>query len=129
MDNIIEIFWGAPTTSYIANLCMHIKTEGVHKSRFTVSPFDFEVYDVGGTRAGRKKWIHCIGEQPDHIIHVVDLNGYCQNLAEDLDAVSPAPRDESSLAKTRRIKCWSHSMSLKALSIMILRRAFPSFYY
>lgn len=92
MDNLVDIFWGTPTHSYIANLCMHIKTNGIYKSSVTISPFEFEVYDVGGTRSCRQKWMYCMGEKPDYLIYVVDLNGYCQNLAEDLDTVScPEP--------------------------------------
>ncbi|KAI4174176.1 MAG: hypothetical protein LQ343_002511 [Gyalolechia ehrenbergii] len=87
MDNLVDIFWGTPTHSYIANLCMHIKTNGIYKSSVTISPFEFEVYDVGGTRSCRQKWMYCMGEKPDYLIYVVDLNGYCQNLAEDLDTI------------------------------------------
>ncbi|KAL8932103.1 MAG: hypothetical protein Q9211_006528 [Gyalolechia sp. 1 TL-2023] len=86
MDNLVDIFWGIPAHSYIANLCMHIKTSGIYKSSIAMSLFNFEVYDVGGiTRSCRHKWMHCMREQPDYLIYVVDLNGYCQQLAEDVD--------------------------------------------
>ena len=88
MDNVTDVLSGLPTTAHIANLCTHIKTSGLHNSKIAISPFSFEVLDVGGTRSERKKWVHCLGERPDFMIYVVDLNGYCQNLAEDLDAVS-----------------------------------------
>ncbi|KAL8834225.1 MAG: hypothetical protein Q9170_003856 [Blastenia crenularia] len=86
MDNSSKVFVDAATNASTAHLCSHIKTQGVYKTRIAISPFDFELYDVGGTRSARKKWMHCMGEKPDHMIYVVDLNGYCQNLAEDLEA-------------------------------------------
>lgn len=96
MDNLFDIFRRAPSESQLAYLIAHIMTNGVYKSNVTVDPFDFKVYDVGGTRAGRKKWGHCLGENLDFIIHVVDLNGYCQHLQEDHDTVSQAFREQNS---------------------------------
>ncbi|KAL8723569.1 MAG: hypothetical protein Q9181_007262 [Wetmoreana brouardii] len=85
MDNLLRIFRHNNPKFYDASLSAHIKTNGVYKSTVSIDPFDFEVFDVSGTRAGRKKWVHCL-EGVEYVIFVADLNGYCQRLAEDPDA-------------------------------------------
>jgi hypothetical protein len=42
----------------------------------------FEMYDVGGQRTERKKWIHCF-EGVDAIIFVAAISEYYQKLFED----------------------------------------------
>lgn len=86
MANLSSIFHEDDPQSYIGNLCVYIKTNGLYKSMVTVGPFDFEMYDVSGARTGRKKWNYCM-EGLDYIIYVADLNGYCRYLQEDIDAV------------------------------------------
>ncbi|KAL8957335.1 MAG: hypothetical protein Q9183_006088, partial [Haloplaca sp. 2 TL-2023] len=86
MKNLSAIFYDDDDEHpYIGSLCVYIKTLGVYKSTLTAGPFDFEVYDVGGSRAGQKKWIHCMANL-DSLVWVVDLNGYCRYLQEDIDA-------------------------------------------
>ncbi|KAL8702553.1 MAG: hypothetical protein Q9201_004270 [Fulgogasparrea decipioides] len=85
MDKLFSIFRHNNPKFYDASLSTHIKTNGVYKSTVSIEPFDFEVFDVSGTRAGRRKWVHCL-ERVQYVIFVVDLNGYCQRLEEDLDA-------------------------------------------
>ena len=45
------------------------------------------MFDVGGQRSERKKWIHCF-ENVTSIIFCVALSGYCQQLVEDPTQVS-----------------------------------------
>lgn len=45
-------------------------------------PFPFRMFDVGGQRSERKKWIHCF-EGVTAIIFCVALSGYDLVLAED----------------------------------------------
>lgn len=88
MDNLSEILRREPSLSCIANLCVHIRTTGLYKSRVQAKPFEFEIHDVSGSRSGRKLWSYCLSEKLDYIIYVVDLNGYCRKLHEDHDAAS-----------------------------------------
>ncbi|KAI4090698.1 MAG: hypothetical protein LQ344_004602 [Seirophora lacunosa] len=88
MDNLGEILRREPSLSCIANLCVHIRTTGLYKSRVQAKPFEFEIHDVSGSRSGRKLWSYCLSEKLDYIMYVVDLNGYCRNLHEDHDAAS-----------------------------------------
>jgi guanine nucleotide-binding protein subunit alpha len=45
------------------------------------------MFDVGGQRSERKKWIHCF-DNVTAILFVVAISGYDQSLAEDRDSVS-----------------------------------------
>jgi guanine nucleotide-binding protein G(i) subunit alpha len=36
-----------------------VKTTGLTEERFSVGPLNYVVFDVGGQRSERKKWIHC----------------------------------------------------------------------
>ncbi|KAI4244205.1 MAG: hypothetical protein LQ352_006896, partial [Teloschistes flavicans] len=85
MQNLSKIFVRKSSQSFIACLYAHIETIGVYKCTLDLGPFDLEICDVGGARAMRKKLIHCMKDL-DYAIYVADLNGYCQNLQEDLDA-------------------------------------------
>lgn len=45
------------------------------------------MFDVGGQRSERKKWIHCF-ENVNALLFLVAISGYDQCLAEDKDGVS-----------------------------------------
>lgn len=45
------------------------------------------MFDVGGQRSERKKWIHCF-EGVNALLFLVAISGYDQCLAEDKDGVS-----------------------------------------
>lgn len=49
------------------------------------------MFDVGGQRSERKKWIHCF-ENVNCLLFLVAISGYDQCLVEDKDGVS-ASRD------------------------------------
>lgn len=54
--------------------------------------FDFfRMFDVGGQRSERKKWIHCF-EGVTCIIFCAALSAYDMVLVEDEEVVSPAAR-------------------------------------
>jgi len=59
-----------------------IRTTGIVEHRVTIGPNDFRMYDVGGQRNARKKWVHCF-ENVTSIIFVAALSGYDQLLYED----------------------------------------------
>jgi len=52
-----------------------------------MSPFFFRLFDVGGQRSERKKWIHCF-EDVTAIIFCVAMSEYDQVLHEDETTVS-----------------------------------------
>lgn len=59
-----------------------VKTTGIVETHFTCKGLHFKMFDVGGQRSERKKWIHCF-EGVTAIIFCVALSGYDLVLAED----------------------------------------------
>ncbi|KAG1686112.1 Guanine nucleotide-binding protein G(i) subunit alpha [Nymphon striatum] len=59
-----------------------VKTTGIVETHFTFKDLHFKMFDVGGQRSERKKWIHCF-EGVTAIIFCVALSGYDLVLAED----------------------------------------------
>jgi len=72
--------------SYVPNeqdvLRTRVKTTGIVETRFTLRGFHFEIFDIGGQRSERKKWIHCF-EGVTAIIFIVALSEYDLSLIED----------------------------------------------
>ncbi|KAG8142607.1 hypothetical protein E2320_005819 [Naja naja] len=73
-------------TSYIPTqqdvLRTRVKTTGIVETHFTFKDLHFKMFDVGGQRSERKKWIHCF-EGVTAIIFCVALSDYDLVLAED----------------------------------------------
>jgi guanine nucleotide-binding protein G(i) subunit alpha len=59
-----------------------VKTTGIVETHFEYKGLMFKMFDVGGQRSERKKWIHCF-EGVTAIIFCVALSGYDLVLAED----------------------------------------------
>ncbi|KJE92259.1 guanine nucleotide-binding protein G(I) alpha subunit [Capsaspora owczarzaki ATCC 30864] len=59
-----------------------VKTTGIVESHFDYRGLLFKLFDVGGQRSERKKWIHCF-ENVTAIIFCVALSAFDQVLAED----------------------------------------------
>ncbi|XP_031425603.1 guanine nucleotide binding protein (G protein), alpha activating activity polypeptide O, b [Clupea harengus] len=59
-----------------------VKTTGIVETHFTFKNLNFRLFDVGGQRSERKKWIHCF-EDVTAIIFCVAMSGYDQMLHED----------------------------------------------
>ncbi|KAL1919262.1 uncharacterized protein VTP21DRAFT_1954 [Calcarisporiella thermophila] len=59
-----------------------VKTTGITEATFHVGDITYRVFDVGGQRSERKKWIHCF-ENVTAIIFLVAISEYDQNLRED----------------------------------------------
>lgn len=59
-----------------------VKTTGIVETQFSFKGLHFKMFDVGGQRSERKKWIHCF-EGVTAIIFCVALSGYDLVLAED----------------------------------------------
>lgn len=59
-----------------------IKTTGITETEFNIDSTKFKVYDAGGQRSERKKWIHCF-EGITAVLFVLALSEYDQVLFED----------------------------------------------
>lgn len=59
-----------------------VKTTGIVETHFSFKNLNFRLFDVGGQRSERKKWIHCF-EDVTAIIFCVAMSGYDQMLHED----------------------------------------------
>jgi len=59
-----------------------IRTTGIVEQNFTMNRSKFQVFDVGGQRNERKKWIHCF-ENVTGVIFLAALSAYDQTLYED----------------------------------------------
>ncbi|KAK9461663.1 guanine nucleotide binding protein, alpha subunit [Lipomyces oligophaga] len=69
-----------PTESDV--LRARIKTTGIFETKFPMDSLMIHMFDVGGQRSERKKWIHCF-EGVTLIIFCVALSEYDQVLLED----------------------------------------------
>ncbi|BFZ57343.1 Guanine nucleotide-binding protein alpha-2 subunit [Savitreella phatthalungensis] len=58
------------------------KTTGIYETRFSMGNLSIHMFDVGGQRSERKKWIHCF-EAVTSIIFCVALSEYDQVLLEE----------------------------------------------
>ncbi|KAL7073425.1 hypothetical protein ACQ4LE_006959 [Meloidogyne hapla] len=63
-------------------LMLRITTTGIIEVKFEIKNVNFRVFDVGGQRSERKKWIHCF-DDVHAIIFVVALSEFDQVLCED----------------------------------------------
>jgi len=63
-------------------LLARIRTTGIVEQEFVIEGNRFQVYDVGGQKNERKKWIHCF-ENVTGVIFIAALSAYDQVLYED----------------------------------------------
>lgn len=59
-----------------------VRTSGIHGTTFETETGPINVYDVGGERSERTKWIHKFGNV-NVLVFVVDIVGYDRTLYED----------------------------------------------
>ncbi|ORZ33541.1 guanine nucleotide-binding protein G(o) subunit alpha-like protein [Catenaria anguillulae PL171] len=59
-----------------------VKTTGIVENTFIIDNLTFRMFDVGGQRSERKKWIHCF-ENVTAIVYMAALSEYDQRLFED----------------------------------------------
>jgi guanine nucleotide-binding protein G(i) subunit alpha len=59
-----------------------VKTTGITETTFIIKELTYRMFDVGGQRSERKKWIHCF-ENVTTILFLVAISEYDQLLFED----------------------------------------------
>ncbi|KAI0338293.1 heterotrimeric G protein alpha subunit B [Trametopsis cervina] len=59
-----------------------VKTTGITETTFKIGELTYKLFDVGGQRSERKKWIHCF-ENVTALVFLVSLSEYDQMLYED----------------------------------------------
>ncbi|KAJ3291391.1 Guanine nucleotide-binding protein alpha-2 subunit [Borealophlyctis nickersoniae] len=59
-----------------------VKTTGITETRFSMGQLNIHMFDVGGQRSERRKWIHCF-EAVTSIVFCVALSEYDQVLLEE----------------------------------------------
>ncbi|KAI8596134.1 guanine nucleotide binding protein, alpha subunit, partial [Dissophora ornata] len=62
-----------------------VKSTGITETTFHLGLLTYRMFDVGGQRSERKKWIHCF-EGVTAVLFLVAISGYDQCLVEDKDA-------------------------------------------
>ena len=66
-------------------LLARVRTSGIVTEKYVIDQKNFEMYDVGGQRNERKKWIHCF-DDVTAVIFVAAISEYDQVLFEDATA-------------------------------------------
>lgn len=59
-----------------------VKTAGITETTFEVGELTYKLFDIGGQRSQRKKWIHCF-ENVTALVFLVSLSEYDQMLYDD----------------------------------------------
>ncbi|KAF9910317.1 hypothetical protein EC991_006816 [Linnemannia zychae] len=62
-----------------------VKSTGITETTFHIGSLTYRMFDVGGQRSERKKWIHCF-EGVTAVLFMAAISGYDQCLIEDKDA-------------------------------------------
>lgn len=79
VDRIAESAF-SPTDQDI--LRSRVKTTGITETTFHIGELNYKLFDVGGQRSERKKWIHCF-ENVTAIVFMAAISEYDQVLVED----------------------------------------------
>ncbi|THD28284.1 Guanine nucleotide binding protein alpha O [Fasciola hepatica] len=82
MSNLDRIAEPGYTPTEQDVLRSRVKTTGIVETNFRFKDLEFKVFDVGGQRSERKKWMHCF-EGVTAILFVVAMSEYDLKLAED----------------------------------------------
>jgi len=92
IDDSSAHFWNdvrrVAAPDYVPNdediLLVRYRTTGVIEQKFEIKKNIFHVFDVGGQKSERKKWIHCF-ESVTAVIFVASLSSYDEMMFEDQD--------------------------------------------
>ncbi|SGZ27041.1 BQ5605_C025g10035 [Microbotryum silenes-dioicae] len=73
-----------------------VKTTGITETNFEIGELKYRMFDVGGQRSERKKWIHCF-ENVTAIVFLVAISEYDQMLYEDVVVAESINRMQEAL--------------------------------
>lgn len=82
LDKIDDISTPSYVPSEMDVLRSRARTTGIVENNFKIQDNEFKMFDVGGQRNERKKWIHCF-ENVTAVIFVAAISEYDQQLYED----------------------------------------------
>lgn len=82
LDKVQDYFVEGYKCSTQDSLRTRLTTTGIIETEFVLEDTAFKMYDVGGQRGERKKWIHCF-DDVTAIMFIASLSEYNQVLAED----------------------------------------------
>jgi len=82
LDRVKDYFKDDFVPSQQDTLRTRLTTTGIIETEFALDGMAFKMYDVGGQRGERKKWIHCF-DDVTAIMFIASLSEYNQVLAED----------------------------------------------
>lgn len=87
-----------------------LRTTGITETIFDLGNLTYRMFDVGGQRSERKKWIH-VFDNVQVVLFLVAISGYDHALVEDRNGVRS--RQDSYLRQRRinsrhRTKCTRH---------------------
>lgn len=64
-----------------------LRTTGINETVFELANLTYKMFDVGGQRSERKKWIH-VFDNVQVVLFLVAISGYDHVLVEDRNGVS-----------------------------------------
>lgn len=64
-----------------------LRTTGISETIFDLGQLTYKMFDVGGQRSERKKWIH-VFDNVQVVLFLAAISGYDQVLVEDRNGVS-----------------------------------------
>lgn len=67
-----------------------LRTTGITETIFELGNLTYRMFDVGGQRSERKKWIH-VFDNVQVVLFLVAISGYDHVLVEDRNGVSTLP--------------------------------------
>jgi guanine nucleotide-binding protein subunit alpha, other len=67
-----------------------LRTTGISETIFDLGNLTYRMFDVGGQRSERKKWIH-VFDNVQVVLFLAAISGYDQALVEDRNGVSLFP--------------------------------------
>ncbi|XP_062508564.1 guanine nucleotide-binding protein G(o) subunit alpha-like isoform X2 [Corticium candelabrum] len=81
-DNMVRILSTNFTPNVDDVLRARVRTTGIIETNFRVGDVTYKMYDVGGQRSERRKWIQCF-DDVKAVLFVCALSGYDMTLFED----------------------------------------------
>eukprot|EP00834_Sanchytrium_tribonematis_P004996 NODE_276_length_10970_cov_0.627909.p7 type:complete len:198 gc:universal NODE_276_length_10970_cov_0.627909:4140-4733(+) len=114
-----------------------IKSIGVTETKFDLPPLHIQLFDAGGQRSERRKWIHCF-ETVNCVLFVAALSEYNQVLLEDPE-VSRLQESLNLFDSIINSRWFSRSSIIffmnksdifkEKLKVFLLKKQFPDFEY